>query len=78
MQIKLKTETCNRGRPSKRKSEETTQTRVGEKPSVPLPNNDGRYDMRHWSVPVIEKKKDADYVRNTVGCPARSIKYIYV
>lgn len=57
MQIKLKTETCNRGRPSKRKSEETTQTRVGEKPSVPLPNNDGRYDMRHWSVPVIEKKK---------------------
>lgn len=57
MQIKLKTETCNRGRPSKRKSEETTQTRVGEKPSVPLPNNDGRYDMRHWSVPVMEKKK---------------------
>lgn len=40
-----------------RKSEETTQTRVGEKPSVPLPNNDGRYDMRHWPVPVIEKKK---------------------
>ena len=57
MQIKLKTETCNRGRPSKRKKEETTQTRVGEKPSVPLPNNDGRYDMRHWSVPVTEKKK---------------------
>ena len=57
MQIKLKTETCNRGRPSKRKSEETTQTRVGEKPSVPLPNNDGRCDMRHWSAPVIEKKK---------------------
>ena len=57
MQIKLKTETCNRGRPSKRKKEETTQTRVGEKPSVPLPNNDGRYDRRHWSVPVIEKKK---------------------
>lgn len=57
MQIKLKTETCNRGRPSKRKSEETTQTRVGEKPSVPLPNNDGRYDMRHWPGPVIEKKK---------------------
>ena len=57
MQIKLKTETCNRGRPSKRKSEETTQTRVGEKPSVPLPNNDGRCDMHHWSVPVIEKKK---------------------
>lgn len=57
MQIKLKTETCNRGRPSKRKKEETTQTRVGEKPSVPLPNNDGRYDMRHWPGPVIEKKK---------------------
>lgn len=57
MQIKLKTETCNRGRSSKRKSEETTQTRVGEKPSVPLPNNDGRYDMRHWPGPVIEKKK---------------------